>query len=73
MERFIPREKLSKQQRAALDKQKRQAWPTGMTVQRVESKKQYSRKRPQHWKREFPDAGVFYCAGQQSLSDCHIS
>lgn len=44
MDRFIPREKLSKKARNALDRQRRTTWSFSPTTRKVESKKRYSRK-----------------------------
>ena len=44
MDRFIPREKLGKKARKALDRQRRAAWSFSPTTRRVESKKRYNRK-----------------------------
>lgn len=43
MNRFIPREKLSKKARRELDLQKRNEWSFSPVSRRVESKKRYSR------------------------------
>ena len=45
MTRFIPREKLGKKARKALDAQKRTLWQTPPVTKRVESKKLYNRKK----------------------------
>jgi hypothetical protein len=48
MNRFIPREKLSKKARKKLDSEKRAGWTFSPVSRRVESKKVYSRKRKTH-------------------------
>ena len=45
MDRFIPREKLSKRARKALDAKKRGTWAFSPVTKRVESKKRYNRKK----------------------------
>lgn len=45
MPRFIPREKLSKKARRALDSQQRATWPCSPVAKKVESKKLYTRNR----------------------------
>lgn len=44
MDRFIPREKLGKKARKALDSQRRATWSFSPTTRKVESKKRYNRK-----------------------------
>ena len=44
MDRFIPREKLGKKARKALDRQRRATWSFSPTTRKVESKKRYNRK-----------------------------
>ena len=48
MNRFIPREKLGKRAWRQLDRQRRAAWALSPATRRVESKKQYNRKRKTH-------------------------
>ena len=48
MNKFIPREKLSKQTRKKLDSERRASWTFSPVSRRVESKKVYSRKRKSH-------------------------
>lgn len=45
MEKFIPKEKLSKKARKALEAKKRAVWGFSPVTKRVESKKVYSRKK----------------------------
>ncbi len=53
MTKFIPREKLSKKARKALDIQRRTLWVVPPVAKRVESKKVYNRKKGAHtWKQE---------------------
>ena len=45
MSKFIPREKLSKKARKALDEAQRRGWAFSPITRKVESKKRYTRKR----------------------------
>jgi len=45
MEKFIPREKLSRKARKKLDSRKRASWSISPVTRKVASKKLYSRKR----------------------------
>ncbi|MBQ6959590.1 MAG: hypothetical protein IJP78_01290 [Clostridia bacterium] len=45
MEKFIPKEKLGKKARKALEAKKRATWGISPVTKRVESKKVYSRKK----------------------------
>ena len=60
--KFIPREKLGKKARKALDSEGRAAWGIRPTVRRVESKKIYSRKRKAH---DRQDDGVGFASSDQ--------
>ena len=44
MNRFVPREKLGKKARKALDAQRRATWSFSPTTRKVESRKRYNRK-----------------------------
>ena len=58
---FVPREKMSKKAKRALDRAKRGGWGALSPVTRtVESKKGYSRKKTRHEKEESFDAGNFF-------------
>ena len=57
MKRFIPREKLGKSARKALDAQRRATWTFSPTIRRVESKKHYNRKRTTRDRMEYGVAG----------------
>ena len=48
MQRFIPREKLSKKARRQLDRRQRSEWGLSPVTRRVESKKKYTRKQKSH-------------------------
>ena len=48
MQKFIPREKLSKKARKELDRSRREAWDFSPVTRRVESKKIYNRKKASH-------------------------
>lgn len=51
----IPYEKLSKKEKRALDKLRRGSWNgVNPVTKKVESKKQYRRKRAQEWKKDIP-------------------
>ena len=54
MDRFIPREKLSKRERKALDSKKRVFWDQSPVTRRIESKKTYNRKKHPRWQEHLP-------------------
>ena len=61
MSKFIPREKLGKKARRALDAEKRATWGFSPVTRKVESKKHYDRKKSAHaWKDDF-GMGAFAC------------
>ncbi len=54
MPKFIPREKLGKKARRALDAEKRATWSFSPVTRKVENKKRYDRKKSAHvWKDDF--------------------
>ena len=54
MPKFIPREKLGKKARRALDAEKRATWSFSPVTRKVENKKHYDRKKSAHvWKDGF--------------------
>ena len=54
MPKFIPREKLGKKARRALDAEKRATWSFSPVTRKVENKKHYDRKKSAHvWKDDF--------------------
>ena len=59
MNRFIPREKLSKKARKQLDRERRAFWPIPPITRKVESAKLYSRKRKAHAGAH--DDGMSFC------------
>ena len=60
MPKFIPREKLSKKARRALDAEKRATWGFSPVTRRVESKKHYDRRKSAHvWKDDFGMSAFF--------------
>ena len=59
MKRFVPREKLGKKARRALDRARRAEWAFPPVTRRVESKKAYNRKRKTDDRREEARALVF--------------
>ena len=60
MERFIPREKLNKKARKALDARKREGWSFSPVTRKVESKKRYDRKKIAHDRDETAVTGDFF-------------
>lgn len=59
MEKFIPREKMSKKARRALDRSRRGTWgPQNPVTRTVENKKQYNRKKIR-WKQDSTES---FCA-----------
>lgn len=56
MKAFVPREKMSKKARRALDSQRRAGWGISPVTRRAENKKAYSRKRKLHsdWDVQLP-------------------
>ena len=48
MPKFIPREKLGKKTRRALDAEKRATWGFSPVTRKVENKKHYDRKKSAH-------------------------
>ena len=73
MPKFIPREKLGKKARRALDAEKRATWGFSPVTRKVESKKHYDRKKSAHaWKDDF-GMGAFACPqgsrAQSSFAD----
>ena len=77
MNRFIPREKLSKKARRELDLQKRSEWSFSPVSRRVESKKRYSRAeqralmKKSHDRNEY-GMGFFYDCGFASVRASRI-
>ena len=60
MPKFIPREKLGKKARRALDAEKRATWGFSPVTRRVESKKHYDRRKNAHvWKDDFGMSAFF--------------
>lgn len=54
MPKFIPREKLGKKARRALDAERRATWGFSPVTRKVENKKHYDRKKSAHvWKDDF--------------------
>ncbi len=58
MDRFIPRDKLSKRAKKALDSKKRVLWNQSPVTRRIECKKTYNRKRAL-WQKQFPEGLSF--------------
>ena len=59
MKPFIPRKKLSRKARKALDREQRVTWSFSPTTRKVESKKLYSRKKKPHAGYDDYGMGVF--------------
>ena len=73
MAKFVPREKMGKRGRRALDLAKRAAWE-GIcpATRRIESKKTYSRKKSPRWYGD-DSTGIFVCSGSaysRGFSSC---
>lgn len=60
MNRFIPREKLSKKARKKLDSERRAGWTFSPVSRKVESKKVYSRNGKSHDRYNDYGHGIFY-------------
>ena len=71
MEKFIPKEKLGKKARKALEAKKRATWDISPVTKRVESKKVYSRKKNSRVRYE--DEREFFHAFFYSLFVCASS
>ena len=61
MERFIPKEKLSKKAKRALDAQRRQTWAISPVSRKSQNKIAYDRKTPRLYEDGYPDGGAFCC------------
>lgn len=60
MEKFVPFEKLSKKEKAKLNRARRKTWgDVNPVTRRPEISKAYNRKKNRHWASE-ADAGSFY-------------
>ena len=59
MKKFIPREKLGRKTRKQLDSEQRATWTFSPVTKKVESKKQYNRKRKSHDR--YDDDGMGFC------------
>lgn len=71
MKKFIPREKLSKKARRALDNEGRAGWDFSPVTRRVESRKAYNRKRIPRARWDDSGAGSFLSAGAEARAvDC---
>ena len=61
MKQFLPREKMSKREKRALDATKRASWDgVNPVTRKVESKKTYDRKRSPRWYND-DSTGIFVC------------
>lgn len=60
MEMFIPKEKMSKKTRRAIDKAKRNTWAMSPVTRRAESKKVYNRKKVRLDRSDLYQAGPFH-------------
>ena len=61
MEKFVPKEKMSKKLRKKLDAQRRTLWTVNPVTKKTESAKLYNRKKSSHDRYEDYGMGVFYC------------
>lgn len=68
MKRFIPKEKLGRKARKRLDSEQRTTWPFPPVTRKVESKKQYSRKRKTHDRYDDYGMGFLSVAIQRFIS-----
>lgn len=59
MNRFIPKEKLSKKEQKKLNASKRVTWEHSPVTKKIESKKLYDRKKNARWRPDSPD-GCFH-------------
>ena len=57
---FIPKEKMSKKARRALDREKRKTWAFSPVTRTVENKKRYDRKRKTHDRYDGYGMGLFF-------------
>lgn len=72
MDRFIPKEKMSKKARRRLESQRRATWSFSPTARRVESKKTYNRKKSHErfdasWDFFFQIVQLIFCPEHVSL------
>jgi hypothetical protein len=65
MDKFMPREKLSKREKKALDRKSRVTWGFNPATRRTKNKKAYMREKP-HLRDFAPDAVFLH-----TLSGCH--
>ncbi len=68
MARFVPKEKMGKKARRALDRQKRVTWDCSPVTKTIASKKIYSRKRNAHNRQELNGMGVVFFSAENQLS-----
>ncbi|MDD3919933.1 MAG: hypothetical protein PHO41_01965 [Eubacteriales bacterium] len=59
MERFIPKEKLSKKAKRALAAKQRQTWLISPVSRKSTNQKAYTRKTPRRYADDIPNGGVF--------------
>lgn len=68
MNRFLPREKMGKREKRALDSSKRQTWAgINPVTRKTENKKAYNRKKSPRWF-EIDSTGIFVC--EQARYSC---
>lgn len=60
MERFIPKEKLSKKAKRELNDRLRQTWTISPVSRKSRNKKAYDRKTPRRYEDGYPDGGAFW-------------
>ena len=69
MPKFIPREKLGKKARRALDAEKRATWSFSPVTRKVENKKHYDRKKSAHvWKDDFGRVFLHYLRNYSAIN-----
>ncbi len=70
MNKFTPKDKLSKKARKALNTQRRTLWDVSPVTKTVESKKRYSRKRKQYLNRDDFGAASFLRVTYSQWGQC---
>lgn len=60
MEKFIPKEKLSKKKQREMNSAKRTTWSISPVTRRPENPKAYNRKKAQNWKDDFNSVLYYY-------------
>ena len=71
MRKFVPREKLGKRARRAIDRKQRATWAFSPTTRRAESKKLYNRKRRSHDRSDDFGMGFFMSTVEEIPRACY--